>query len=65
MTSVRCCPDCSRQCQVTGLALGQAAGTGDGWWGQPFDDGVNTQATVFWADECCPACSSCPICQSW
>lgn len=61
---VPCCPECTAGCQVTGLAMGQAGGHGDGWWGQPFgDDGVNTEAMVFWGDECCPACRQCPICQ--
>ena len=39
------------------------ADLGDGWWGQPFDDGINTQAAIFWGDECCAECSWCPICQ--
>lgn len=63
MTTGGCCPDCSPQCQLTGMALGQLAGFADGWWGEPFSGGVNTQAAVFWADECCPDCAFCPICQ--
>ncbi|MBK6763045.1 MAG: hypothetical protein IPG68_07105 [Micrococcales bacterium] len=65
MSAQPCCPDCSPQCQLTGLATGQAMGQGDGWWGQPFDDGFNVEAAVFWGDECCPDCSRCPICQRW
>jgi hypothetical protein len=61
----RCCPDCTGACQVTGLAMGQAWGRGDDWWGQPFGgDGPNSEAMVFWGDECCPQCASCPICQN-
>jgi hypothetical protein len=59
-----CCPDCTPGCQITGLAMGQAWGQGDDWWGQPFgDDGPNSEAMVFWGDGCCPDCSQCPICQ--
>ena len=58
-----CCPDCTPGCQLTGLASGQAWGRGDDWWGQPFgDEGPNTQALVFWGDECCPDCATCSIC---
>lgn len=60
-----CCPDCTPGCQVTGLAMGQAWGRGDDWWGQPFgDDGANVEAMVFWGDDCCVDCATCPICQS-
>ena len=59
-----CCPDCTPECQITGLVMGQAVGTGDGWWGQPFGDGgPNTEAMTFWGDECCADCAHCPICQ--
>lgn len=59
-----CCPDCASGCQITGLAMGQAGGHGDDWWGQPFgDNGPNTEAMVFWGDGCCPACGQCAICQ--
>lgn len=59
-----CCPDCVQGCQLTGLAMGQAWGRGDDWWGQPFGDaGANTEAMVFWGDGCCPDCATCPICQ--
>jgi hypothetical protein len=58
-----CCPDCSPYCQTDGLVTGQALGQGDGWWGQPFDDGIDAQSAVFWGDECCPDCSRCPICR--
>lgn len=62
--NVPCCPDCVPGCQITGLAMGLVGGHGDDWWGQPFgDDGPNTEAMVFWGDECCPACGQCPICQ--
>ncbi len=61
--SVPCCPDCSPDCQTTGLAMGQAWGRGDSWLGKPFDDdGINTEAAVFWGDDCCPDCWRCPIC---
>lgn len=60
-----CCPECSPDCQLAGLAMGQAWGRLDGWWGQPFgDDGSSTEATVFWSDGCCPDCDACPICRS-
>ena len=59
MSAQPCCPDCSPQCQLSGLAR-QTADLGDGWWGQPFDDGINTQAAIFWGDECCAECSWCP-----
>jgi len=58
-----CCPDCSPYCQDTSLVLGQVRGTGDGWWGEPFDDGFTSQAATFWGDGCCPDCAVCPICQ--
>lgn len=59
-----CCPECTPGCQFTGLVSGQAWGRGDGWWGQPFgDDGPNTEAMVFWGDDCCPDCSRCQTCQ--
>lgn len=59
-----CCPDCTPGCQLTGLAMGQAWGRGDDWWGQPFgDDGPNTEAMVFWGDGCCADCEQCPICK--
>lgn len=60
----RCCPACAPGCQVTGLAMGQAWGQGDAWWGRPFDEeGANTEAMAFWGDDCCPNCADCPICQ--
>ncbi len=65
MSPQPCCPDCSPHCQLTGLATGQAMGQGGGWWGQPYHDGFNVEAAVFWGDECCPDCSRCPICQRW
>ena len=44
--------------------MGQAVGDGDDWWGQPFGaDGANTEAMVFWGDECCLDCARCSICQ--
>jgi len=45
------------------LVLGQVRGTGDDWWGEPFDDGFNSQAATFFGDGCCPDCAVCPICQ--
>lgn len=60
-----CCPDCSPYCQDTSLAVGQVRGGGDDWWGQPFDGGVNAEAAIFWGDECCPNCATCPTCQGW
>jgi hypothetical protein len=44
--------------------MGQGWGREEGWWGQPFgDNGPDSEAMVFWGDECCPACDTCPICQ--
>lgn len=59
-----CCPDCAQGCQMTGLAMGQEWGRGDGWWGQPFgQDGPNSEAITFWGDKCCPDCGQCQICR--
>jgi len=59
-----CCPDCAPGCQITGLAMGQAWGHGDDWWGKPCGEhGANSEAMVLWGDECCPDCGQCPICQ--
>ena len=63
MMSTPCCPDCSPQCQMTGLAVGQHGDFGAGDQGPPYDGGLNAQSAVFWGDECCPDCPWCPICQ--
>jgi hypothetical protein len=61
-----CCPDCSPYCQDTSLAVGQARATAsEGWWAEPFDGEANIDAVVFWGDECCPQCATCPVCQGW
>lgn len=49
---------------MVGLAVGQMGDFGGGWLSAPFGDGgIDTEAAVFWGDECCPDCSACPTCQ--